>query len=105
MLSFTAVTSPECPGCASTVTLLNKYLLKIKTIPSTLSVMNKQCFSQLRTKAQNKLLDTEHLHYIFGRHFEKSRHFEKWPSFHNVTIHKRHMFGRQNKHEFRKYKT
>ena len=72
MLSFTAVTSPECPGCASTVTLLNKYLSQIRTVQSTPSIMNKQCFRQLRTKAQNKLLDTEHLHYIFGRHFEKN---------------------------------
>ena len=75
MLSFTAVTSPECPGCASTVTLLNKYLLKIKTVQNTPSIMNEQCFIQLRTKAQSKLLDTEHLHYILGCDFEKKTPF------------------------------
>jgi len=71
MLSFTAVTSPECPGCASTATLLNKYLLKIKTVQSTPSIMNKQCFSQLRTKAQNTLLDTEHYTIFLGAILKK----------------------------------
>ena len=76
MLSFTAVTSPECPGCASTVTLVNKDRLKVNTIQNTPSIMNKQCFIQLRTNKQNKLLDIEQFHYILGRHFEKAAIFK-----------------------------
>ena len=42
MLSYTAVTSPECPGCASTITLLYKYRLIGKMVQNSPSIMNQQ---------------------------------------------------------------
>ena len=53
-----AVTSLECPGYASIVTLFNKYLLQIEAMQNVLVILIKQC-CLIKNKRANELLHTE----------------------------------------------
>ena len=75
MPSYTAVTSPECPGCASTITLLYKYRWIGKMVQNIPSIMNQQfVFNQERKRITNyRLLETYAI--FLGAILEKKRHF------------------------------